>query len=265
MMLFWAEVKRNWQVLRRYPLNLLMGMGILYIFFMGIFLGGRSLGAFGQSPVQFGESVTGLILGFLSYLLAMMAIGTISRAVEEEARTGTLEQLALSPYGLMIVLAVRVLADVVSQLTFIIPWIAIMSLSTGVWLDLGALLRSLPVLALTVLSLYGLGLILAALALIFKRMEMLLNFVTIAVAPLLMVPLDKLAAPWNTLIQALPLVSGFATLRAMVIGGVGLSELAANGRLAFLVVHMLVYFLLGALVFHQAERQARWRGMLGHY
>jgi ABC-2 type transport system permease protein len=247
--LFLAELYRSFLGLRRYPLDFLGGLVTLSLIFYLLFAGARLLAGPG---VEFGARLEGVLVGYLLWTFTLSAYNGLSFVLMEEARTGTLEQLFLTPYGPTRLLLLRQAAGLFGQGVFVLTLGLVLALLTGARpaLTPGVLLPALAVL----LGGYGLGLLMGSLALLFKRVEQLLGLSQF----LLLIPLQ---APGEGVWALLPLAPGAALVRGMMAHGTPLEPLPlllawANG---------LAYLLLGLGAFRRAVRRAKARGLLHGY
>ena len=76
-----AELIRDVTTSLRYPLQLLTGLFIIYVLFMGLYMGARAIaGKFALSG-----DLDGVIIGYTMWFFALMAINTMSIDIENEA------------------------------------------------------------------------------------------------------------------------------------------------------------------------------------
>lgn len=124
---------------------------------------------------------------------------------------------------------------------------------------------SLMIFLLTFLGALGLGLGIAGLVLVFKRLG---GFLTLVWQMLVffsgaLVPLP--GSLLGSLSRLLPLSWGISALRAALVNGATVLDLWQNGLLPGLIINTLVYFVLGVFLFTWGERRARQLGVLSHY
>lgn len=250
-----AVVQRDFLVLRRYLFNLVSGLVSLYILFLIVFFGAQRLGG---TDVAYGNTLDGIVVGFVVWSFAITAFSELAWGITDEAKNGTLEQLFLSPLGYS---WIGVGSMIMSFLQFCVGHgllLLLMMVTSGRWLSID-LVSVLPVLFLTVIGVYGIGFIMAGLALVFKRIEsvfQLLQFVFIA---FLTIPLDQFS--WAGL---LPLAYGNHLLFRIMVEEERIWQFAATDHLT-LVVSGFGYLTLGILAFRCFEHLSRVRGTLGHY
>jgi len=109
----------------------------------------------------------------------------------------------------------------------------------------------------TVASTYGLGFVMAGLALLFKRVQsafQILQFLLVAF----------IAAPQSVWSRFLPLNLGNRMLTQVMVRGVRIWEFPAS-QLLLLVGVSAAYLAVGLLAFGRMEARARAQGLLGHY
>lgn len=247
--LFLAEFWRSLLTLRRYPLELVGGVVTLSLLFYLLFLGARFLAGPGA---EFGDRLEAVLAGYLLWTFTLSSYNSLSFGLMEEAQTGTLEQVFLTPYGPIPLFLVRNLAGLLTQgLLVLLVGLTLMAL-TGARLAFtpGGVLPFLVV----VLGGYGLGFAMASLALLFKRVGQVLGLSQFLL-------LFLLQAPGSGVFLFLPLAPGAALARRMLAEGAPLEAWSLG--LAFL--NSLAYFLLGLFLFRRAVRRAKRLGLLHGY
>lgn len=113
LFLFWAEFKRSWIQLLRYSSEVIGGIIGTTIIFYGLFLSARYIAGPG---FQFGDRLDAIIVGYVLWALMLFILGDIAGGLQQEARTGTLEQLFLSPYSAPQVFLMRAFASLTLNL-----------------------------------------------------------------------------------------------------------------------------------------------------
>ncbi|WP_027876173.1 ABC transporter permease [Meiothermus cerbereus] len=253
--LFWVEFKRSWLYLRRYPSEFVGTVVSLSILFLLLFLGARFLAG---PSAEFGERTEALLAGFLLWTLTLFSYSSLSFGLSEEAQTGTLEQVFLTPYGPIPLLLVRNLAGLGTQLLLMGSIALVLLLITGARLSFTPLLL-LPI-TTVLLGGYGLGFAMASLALLFKRVQQLLGISQFLLIFLLQYPLE--GSGWLAKLgYFVPLVPGADLTRQMMA-----KEAALDWNLLGLaLLNGLAYLALGIVVFSRAVQAAKRRGLLFGY
>lgn len=254
--LFWAELERQWIQLRRYATESIAGVIGLTVAFYGLFLTTQYV----AGPVsQFGDRLDAIVVGYVLWSLVVFIVGSIAGGLQQEALTGTLEQLFLAPYSAPQIFVVRALANLVIQL---LQNLGVLILIMGIT---GSRLAFPPLLVLplvtVLLGAYGLALAVGSLALLLKRVQQLLGFLPFGLVILLMVPSESWSGGVRWLGWVLPMSPGAGLLRDLMARNQGLEW----GLLAIAGLNGLVYFAIGIILFQQAERVAKQRGQISGY
>lgn len=245
--------RKTYLLMRRYPVNTLSQIGMMYALFSVILFGGRAFA--GQ---LLADSLDALIVGVFLYALAYITFYRLSWNLMEEAQWGTLEQLYMSPLGFRRTMLIQTVVNLIVSIVFAGTVLALAMITAGRYLRVD-LLTLVPVGLLTLASAVGLAFALSGVTLRYKRTENLLavvqfGFVGCIVAPVETYPFLKL----------LPLALGSRLLGQVMSAGVRLWELP-TADLVLLVGTAVGYLVLGYGGFRVAARKARKRGVLGHY
>jgi ABC-2 type transport system permease protein len=251
-----VEFKRSLLMLRRYPMEMVGQLIVITMIFYGLFLGARYIAG---PTAQFGDRLDALVVGYVLWTLALFAIGDLSWGLMNEAREGTLEQVFLSPFGPERVYLARNVAGLLVTLALNLSILALIMLLTGVRLDFSWL--ALAPLLTMILGAYGVGFMLGALALLFKRIQAFLNLFQFVLMFLIMTPFEQLAGGLRLAGYLLPMTTGAGQLRALLARG----EAFDPGVFGLGLTGGLVYLAAGLWVFGRAVRTAKERGLLSGY
>jgi ABC-2 type transport system permease protein len=243
----------------RYPLNTAAQFVTVYMFFAIIFFGGQAAAdSVGGGASAMGETFDGLIVGWFLWTMSITAYFSLATNVTNESQWGTLEQLYMSPYGFGVVVAGKVIANLLESLAWGAGILALMLATTGRALAVDLLtVGTVSVLAL--LSVVGIGFVFAGLALLYKRIENVTQLMQFVLIGLIAAPAAGLGP-----LRFLPLAQGSAMLQRAMQDGVHL--LAFSGaELAILTGTGVGYCLAGYAVFKLCTDRARRKGVMGHY
>lgn len=259
--LFWAELKREIILVFRYPFELVSRLIWNLGFALMIFFGFNSVGA---GLPGFEEGQLGRLLGLLITYIAINGIGNATDLIAEETQTGTLEQAALSPPPLVLILFMRDLAQFLENLVRFALVMAIAMAITGArfHLDVPAFC---VLLFLMFLGTEGIGMVLGAASLLYKRVATLSQFAVMLVFGLAILPLETLPRWMSVFVDNFPFTKALLLLRQVAIADVPLARLAADGQLLHLAASAMIYLGLGTATFLWAERKARDWGTLNQY
>lgn len=253
-----AEARKGIQVLWSYRFNLAVMVARLSVMFVlvNIFTGRGRL-----DP----ELLAPTLLGYLVWFYAASGITTMSRNLMEEAQTGTLEQMYMTPAPTTIIVLARSLSSLATSTVIV----AVIGTSLALALDIRIPLRweALPVFGLTMAGLFGLGFAVAGATLVFKQVDQLGNLVDSLLLYLsgALLPIHFLPAGLAAFSRTLPTTQGIIVLRRVVLDGQSLVSTWLDGGLPLLVLHSSLYLAVGWLVFKWCERIARRNGSLGQY
>jgi len=255
-----AELRREVYLARTYRVDFLADQALYTVGFLllsGLFY----LVAGGEYSRP---EILGLLVGYLTWRVADGTLLRLVRSTANDAQWGTLEQLVLGPQGFGRLQVGRALAAFVyhTARALLIAVIAIPMLRLSPVLLPGEVLLFL----LTQIGAWGVGFLLVGLHLVTKNvaaitigMSTALLFLTGALAPL------SEGTMLYTLAQFLPLTTGIALLRQMLVDGTALSTLTAQPPFYWLLANSTAYLLAGLAVLGWGERNARRQGSLAHY
>lgn len=248
-----AGLLRVWISMRRYPFNLFSGMVTIYLLFLFLFYGA----SFVSGGLRVGQTREGLVVGFIAWLAMLIAFQDPAHRLTQAATEGTLEQQALSPWGLERVVLAETLAANTANLVITGLMLGFVMLTTGQRLHVSVLDVVVP-LALLLLQGAAFGLVLGGLALIFKRVELSFQIWQFLFIGFLVIP-------WETsfLVRFVPFTWAHRLLQEVMVGGARL--MTVPGELAGAAAVSLGHFLLAWLVFRRFVASARRLARLGHY
>lgn len=254
--LFLAELKREWTLLRRYTTEMLAGIVGVTIAFYGLFL--TTTYVAGPVP-KMGDRLDAIVVGYVLWSLVVFIVGSIAGGLQQEASTGTLEQIFLTPYGASRVFITRAIATLAIQLTQNVVILLVILFLTKTHLAFPPSLL-LPLLAV-LLGAYGLALTVGSLALLLKRVQQLLGFLPFALVLMLMVPVESWTGVFRLTGYVLPMTPGAEMLRNLMARGGTFNWI----DFAIALVNGVSYLALGIYLFRKAEQVAKRRGKLGGY
>ncbi|MEW6104502.1 MAG: ABC transporter permease, partial [bacterium] len=206
----------------------------------------------------------GMIAGYLMWLFAASSIQTMSSEISEEAMTGTMEQVCLSPPGPICILLARTISGVLFSFISLPIVYYILQILTGIYLEIN-LWSILPILILTFFGMCGFGFILAGITLVFKRIGLLLDLIPLILFGLAMLPIETLPNNLQIFSLTFPLTLGVKLVRLILLKEQSLIHLLKNGEILLLFLNSSFYFLVGIFGYKIADKIARDRGLLGHY
>ncbi|WP_156288686.1 ABC transporter permease [Oceanobacillus salinisoli] len=249
-----ANTRKEYIELKRYLPNTIAMLLTFYIIFLAMFAGIQVIG----DPSTQDMNVQFVIVNYIFWYLAMVVVQDIGWQITNEATQGTLEQLSMSPMGVWKIILTRLLALVLVHFLIVVVLLYLSMLTTGQWLNIDVL-TLLPILVLTLISMFGLGFIIAGMSIIFKQVQAFLQILQFILAGLVFVPLS--VAPF---LAFLPIVKGVDLVRSVMIDGIILTGIGF-GDYMIILFNAIFYFVIGLVFFLNCERMAMKKGLLAHY
>ncbi len=262
-----AEVVRGLIIMRRYWFATITGLLISYGFLMLVILAFVSNQA---ALAEWSESIFDKVVGFLVGMLAMGLVGMFSQGLQGMARTGELEQVCMSPHGLVTnFLARSFVAALMSILTYtILLSLLAASLKGKIYFEPVA---TALVLALTYTNLIGFGFMVGGLVLVFKQtgqIAMIVRLVLLIIA-IGSEEIAKLPAWFRAIAHCVPITDAAISLKYVLIKGQHIdgrySSILIQPSFYYLILNAIAWTLIGIACFRYLENWSRDRGTLGAY
>ena len=252
------EIQKRFILLWAYKFNFFTQMFMMGFIFVGIsfFMAGGQ-----PDPALLASG----LVGYLVWFFALAAIGDMSWGIREEAQTGTLEQMYMSPLPTGVLMLSRSVASLLISILMVGMAGVVLVLLLGVSLPITW--TALPVFLLTMGGLYGFAFILGGATLVFKQVEALANMMQNVLLFLngALLPVDRLPGWMEAFAKTLPTTQGIIVLRRVILDGQTLAQVWQDGSLVGLLINSTVYFVLGWFFFRWCENRARRMGALGQY
>ena len=252
------ETRKGLIIMWDYKFSMLMELLGIFMIFVGITF------FVGQGDIT-QEQIASTVLGFFITFYAMSTISTMSWALMNEAQTGTLEQMYMSPTSTQLIILGRSLASLVAATIQVVLVGAVILLLFRVSLALS--IHTIPVMLITLFGLLGVGYLIGGLTLIFKQVgpiaNMMQNLLLIVNGTFL--PVSMMPAWMGFIVQFVPSTLGIILLRRVVLEGATVSMMIQDGSLLWLTAHSVTFFVGGWFIYAFCERVARQQGTLGQY
>lgn len=254
--LFLAELKREWILLRRYSTETVAFIIGLVVAFYGIFQSAQFIAGPGAA---LSDRLDALVVGYVLWSLSIFILADIAGGLQQEAQTGTLEQLFISPFSAVQIFLTRAVANLIIQLLVNFSILLIVMFITGSQLSFPPALL-FPFVGV-LLGAYGLAMAMGSLALLLKRVQQVLGIFQFLLFFVLMVPTETWSSSVRFLGWVLPMTPGAELLRSLMARGESLDTIP----LLIALLNGGVYFVVGLFLFLLAEREAKRRGKLSGY
>ena len=278
-----AEMVRNWIIMRRYwfrtVLGLAMGYGILLAMVLGFMSNKESATAAAQQII--GQNAVNGILGLIIGMFAFGVVGMFTQGLSEMAQSGQLEQLCMSPHGLITNFLARSFVGSISNVltSSLLVWLLAKSIGGQLHADF---VPTLLLLALTFTNLIGFGFMVGGLVLVFKQTGQIAVLIRFALLAIAFAVTDErmleLHAPIRWVAHALPITDATLCLKYVLVKGQMQPVMDALGApilqhvsiyayppFFLLIVNCLFWTTVGMVCFRLMENWSRSKGTLGAY
>lgn len=278
-----AEVVRGMIIMRRYWFRTVTGMVIGYTMLVGLIVAFMQKGdevSHVTSGFSDATTATNTALGFIIGMFAFGIIGMFSNGLQQMAQNGQLEQLCMSPHGLVTnFLARATMSSVMSILTSsILVWAIAATVGGTLHADSPWLI---VLLALTFVNLIGFGFMMSGLVLMFKQIGQVTMVIRTALLLLPIAASDSITE-WpllgRVLAHAFPSTDAAICLKYVLVKGQMVESVNAAGEVVskfspvilhpsffLLVVSCVVWTAVGITLFRVMENWSRDKGTLGAY
>lgn len=254
--IFWVELKRQWIQQRRFAIDAIAGILGIAIAFYGLFLTTQYVAG---PASQFGNRLDAIVVGYVLWSLVTFIIADIAGGLQQEAFTGTLEQIFLSPFPAAHIFLARALARLTVTLFQMVAILLLLMTVTGRFLAFSPALL-LPLIAV-ILGAFGLALAIGSLSLLIKQVQQVLGILPFGLFLAMLVPVETWDVPARWLGWLLPMTPGAGVLRELMARNQSLDW----GQLAIAFLNGGIYLAIGLTLFGRAEHIAKQRGKLGGY
>jgi ABC-2 type transport system permease protein len=254
--IFLIESKRQWLMMLRYPIESLAGVLIFTILFIGLFVGSKFLAG---AHANFGNRLDLVVSGYIIWLVTTGLYAGPGAQLLDDAHSGILEQLFVSPHNFSLFSSVRVFSGLVQHLLLIAILVVVISLITGTRLDYRW--SELIPFAGVILATSGVGLVVAAYALLVKQVGAILSIGQFLLIALVATPIQNFGPFGIWFSVLLPINYPSQVLQQMLANHSDATLLQLAGSIGISVF----YFALGALVLELAAKRARQKASIGEF
>lgn len=244
-----AELDYAMISLKRYKFNTIFTIFFTYIVFVAIYGGGSLAG--GGLGGYFKQNSVAFAIGYIFVIVVMSGVGGFAGDITGYAKTGILEQLFMSDIPFGITLVIRNIATIIVQFFFIASVLLLITLTMGIPFGFNPL--HLVILLLSLFEVYGLGLIMGGIALLFKNVSSVIGALQFFFMPLAFASIQE---PWLWLF---PITPGAELMRRVSAGTLQTTDLL------FFVLNTILYFAIGSIIFNICLNATRKRGTMGIY
>jgi len=202
-------------------------------------------------------------IAFSTYLYT--ALGSFARSLRMEQMTGTLEMLLLTPTRVRELMIGMSLWNFVFASSRVFGYLLIGVFFLGLDANSINVAASIVVLIFTIISFSSLGIISAAIIMLFKKGAPFAWFVSTFSSLFggTYFPIEVLPAPLRSISYLLPITYSLRALRFSILNGYSLWEI--KGDLSVLIIYSVVLAPISILIFKIALKRAKTKGNIAHY
>jgi ABC-2 type transport system permease protein len=266
----WAENIKEWKIELTYKADFLRGLIDPLVYVLPYLLYGIALVGGRTSPsleklTGTGDLITFVTLGYIFIGFLNMALWAMGFSLRKEQYWGTLESVFAAPLPRWVYALGMALHSTIHQGLMIALQLIVISLIFKLSVRVGGIIPSLAVVGVMLIALYGLGMMIASLTLIFKQgwliseaLSSLIMIITPIAYPLTVLPIFMQKAA-----MVLPTTYGILTCRHFLIGEK--MEFSIGAAFFRLLILCVLWVLFGLLVFAFIDKKTRRSGTLAHY
>ncbi|MCP8303854.1 MAG: ABC transporter permease [archaeon] len=256
-----ASSWKNWKIMARYPEWLLSEL-IDSILYLTMFLIGVLIFLPNFSSAQGSLAVNSLVWGFVFMVNFGYAIWNLGFSLQGENRTGTLEQVFLTPTSRLAFIVGAGLQSFATGALLITILLPLINLFMGIPIivqDVALLMVSYTIMIIMML---GFGIIFASLILLLRTPEGIgsLTYFLVMILASVFVPATTLQEPLRTIVSLFPLTYPIDMIRHSAIGTPTLFEPIFELVLTGMISVGMFFF--GLLTFRLIERRLKREGSL---
>ena len=266
-----AEMVRNFIIMRRYWFRTITGMiigyTVLVMFVLGVMSNRQGL----EDYMARGQDATNLALSFIIGMFAFGIFGMFTQGLQELSQSGQLEQLCMSPHGLVTNFMARSVVSSISNIltSALMIWLISKSVKGTLHADF---LPTVTLLALTYFNLIGFGFMFGGLVLVFKQTGQIAMVVRLGIfgVPLLATErVELLPILLRIGAHAVPVTDAAICIKYVLISDQQMAgghvSLFAHPSFYLLLINSACWTLLGITCFRLMEDRSRSKGTLGAY
>lgn len=247
---FKAEIKKYLAEVKCYYPDHIVSLVVTYIFFIAFFVGLPKTGLANEY----------LHIGFIFWFFSSVIISEGSVSISYEKQTGTFEQLLLKPAHILTIISCRSIVWILVTFVKVILLISAISITLKVLLPFNFMI--IPVLVITIIGLFGFGLILSSLTLLFSKTA---SFETIISYFLLfftggIVPLDNFPEWMIKISELLPLTIGIKISQQILD-----NQATTLNEWTMLILNSSIYLIVGIAIFNYVYKYSKYKGLSSEY
>lgn len=248
-----AIFEKEFTVAFRYKLELVSGFIFLFASLMGIILGGKQF----LDDKSTDTSILAMISSFLLFFFTNLCLGNPSNECKNAINEGNIETISMFSIPLYGYLSLQTFFNMLANIgTFILVGI-IASLVLKISFISINMIVLIPFYFISLLGGLGIGLMLAGLQLLYKKISYVISLSTIAMSFVLAIfPQTN-----NIIIELIPMKAFTTMFKDIVVDkkAPGIVSIVA------IIVSSTIFYSLGVIIFNSLLKKAKDKGCLGVY
>lgn len=248
-----AIIAKEFTVTLRYKIQLISGFIFLLVTLIGLVIGGNSL----LGNAVSGQTSLSLVSGFMLFFITNLCIGTPTSECTTATHEGNMETISMFSISLSSYLSLQTFFKMLANIGVFIAVTIVASVILKIDFISLDMIVLFPLYLVALLGGLGLGLILAGLQLLYKRVGYIISLATIGVSLALAV-----SPRTNSVFIELIPMKAFAT----IFKDVCIDKTAPELNSVLLVIaSSIIFYSIGKVVFNTMLKKAKIKGCLGGY
>lgn len=243
-------------LLKRYWLGTIAWQLMMIIIFLGIYV---ASGGFTENKDII--LINSQVVGFLFYLIIIEFFGSMEGNLSNLTFMGVIEQYVINKTELLMIIFINTLVSIIIAIVMLIPTIIGIFFISG-YFKIFISINFIIVFILTVIGVYGLGMIIGGLVLRFKFIGQFAFIIQFLFLGMSAVPLSTMPDFVKNILYFMPFQKGIALLKEL---GAGVIKTVPTADLIFLLINSLFYLAAGIISFRVVEYYTKKKGILGSY
>lgn len=257
-LIFKSEVKKQWNIEKRYKLGVISDLIVYYALFMLLYLLIRSnVGSIPKSELNLKISVQ--VVSYISWFFFSFTINFVFNNINKESSEGTIEQLAIGPNSLNKIFYIKLLVISLRNMILIIPLQLLLMISTGTKIIFSS--YTVLIFFIMIFGTVGLSLLLGGLQIYYKNIGQFPFIITILFLSSALFDMSKLPSVVQNILYFLPFAKGVDLIKQSVLPNINIPFM----QLVFLLINSIVYLFIGIYIFNYFVNKSKNSGRLGSF
>lgn len=257
-LIFKAEVKKQWDIEKRYKLGVISDLIVYYALFILLYLLIKNnSGDITESELNLRISVQ--VVSYVSWFFFSFTINFVFNNINKESSEGTIEQLAIGPNSLYKIFYIKLLVISFRNIILMIPLQLLLMISTNTRIIFS--IDTFLIFFIMIFGTVGLSLLLGGLQIYYKNIGQFPFIITILFLSSALFDMSKLPSTIQNVLYFLPFAKGVDLIKQSILPNVNIPFL----QLLFLLVNSIVYLFIGVFIFHYFVNKSKYYGRLGSF